>query len=271
MRSLGVYFDFVQTEITLPMTERAYAWMNCTDYRSSWKIHVTAVHQQMAFVDFVENRNTRWFMSFDDDAVISVRNLVSLVEWMEARWSPRKQRAAGGDCLVVAGDNIQGGAGFIASRRLMQRISRFSWLAFQNARHEDRAVSTMFRLCPSGRWNTRSWANPYFEGWPTEDTHRLLRTNLSGLETCPDPATLEMTGCGVKFRQLNRIASMHPVKDVANTTKVLETIESAPDNVTCWSLDCTFGRLCKWNETLGPNPAGHRLPEDPAGPRRGAA
>jgi hypothetical protein len=108
MRPLGVYFEFIETEITLPMTERAYAWVNSTTYRSSWKNHAIAVRQQMASMDFVENRNTRWFMSFDDDAVISVRNLVGLVDWMDARWSPRKQRAAGGDCLAVAGDNIQG-------------------------------------------------------------------------------------------------------------------------------------------------------------------
>jgi hypothetical protein len=206
--------------------------------------------QCLAYGDFIANRTSRWFLKIDDDAIISPLGLKRQIEWLESRYDPLTQVAAGANCLQFHLIQIQGGSGYIASRRLIEEMKKGAWNHFHSVQGDDRAVGSFFQSFWSQGWEPKHWSSPWFTGHGVElerggDGFSMAAGNFSGLHPCPHPSEIHDTACANFWRPLRELAVFHPVKNGSEHAAALAAIENADPDIIIYSPVSQMEYLCR--------------------------
>jgi hypothetical protein len=206
---------------------------------------------------FLSESQADWFWRGTDDTVINFANLPKFVRLLNRRYNPRRDPVVLGHCISYPSglSFIQGGSGWVISRRAAQMLSsmRDSWIAGINT-SDDAAFARLLGQIGVSLFNTTS---EFFLGHDLDRMHQGVVTHHDmPLPACRDPSGLPQRMCRQFTAPLSDLVFWHeqlrPNFDIRGTLELAKRVFALPRDVHFW-MDGGDVHLCR---------AG-RVPPDP--------
>jgi hypothetical protein len=226
-------------------------WKSYKQDNHMWPIRDTAT-MFWIFQYALVATDARWIYRGYDDILINFGLLVRLMRELDERYDPLTEVVIRGDCIVTSQVYLQGGAGWVFSRRALEMIvpkANYSvwgfWEEFDDVRmgHLFQDLGIEVGLCASSA----------FLGTRLEDVDVLAAQtgNWTGLPACPDPNVLEQFQCAKFVAPTSQLVFYHVGKGGDGITEAFELrrlsaehLWFAPPEISFWHDNGYQAHLC---------------------------
>lgn len=143
---------------------------------------------------FLEETDIDWFWRGTDDCIINFKTLDGFVQWLYQEHNPREEFVVYGQCIWKLrrerwNSYIQGGSGWVMSRKAAQEIVGYYRWTMQNMKWaEDVVFGTLLQTFFKDQISIRNTTSRFFCGHspPIKERLMLFGSNLKNLSKCPD-------------------------------------------------------------------------------------
>jgi hypothetical protein len=199
---------------------------------------------------FLQNSDAGWFWRGTDDAVVHFQNLPNFVAYLDDKYDPLKEIVVLGNCIDRDEEHggrvyrgfLQGGSGWVLSRRAAELVERMGWTWVPEIDWADDVIFT--RVLERLNLSVFNGTSEFFLGHDAKDWDRFQIENPGGLPVCPRAEERNAVRCRKFTSPLRDLVFWHRQWDqMGPRMDDAEAMFRAPPNVHFW-MDASDTRLC---------------------------
>jgi hypothetical protein len=151
---------------------------------------------------FLLHTHHRWFWRGTDDAIINFAKLPNFVEFLDRTYNPLTETVILGNCIGKDRESfLQGGSGWVLSRRAAERVEALRWAWVPRIDHADDVRFT--RVLDRLNVSLANATSPFFLG------HDLYFNGETIAGDCPGLATIKNPPCAPFLVPLQDVVFFH--------------------------------------------------------------
>jgi hypothetical protein len=251
---VGLFDENTTSPPNLAIPRDYVNWSNYAPELERWPIR-TAAGQFYAFEYALRETNARWIGRLFSDTVINFDRLLPYMRELDRRYDPLTDVVLRGDCVAPGFPYLQGGSGYILSRRALEVLvpyARYSIWGFWEDHDDQRLGHVMGRL----RIHAYPCGSSAFIGIRVrdEDWERITQGNWAGMITCPMQMVMGKP-CPRFVAPVSQIVFHHagrvPEWDTIGYRGMMALLRNlwAQPHVGFWRTGREKTVLCEWNRT----------------------